>query len=63
MTEWLMIAGDFTPLGGMDRANHALAMHLARGSGSVMHIVAHRVWPDLEHRIASARCSAPGRRG
>ena len=30
MSDWLLIAGDFTPLGGMDRANHALAMHLAR---------------------------------
>jgi glycosyltransferase involved in cell wall biosynthesis len=50
MTEWLMIAGDFTPLGGMDRANHALALHLARASGSVVHIVAHRVWRDLEER-------------
>jgi len=22
---WVLVAGDFTPLGGMDRANHALA--------------------------------------
>jgi glycosyltransferase involved in cell wall biosynthesis len=52
MTEWLMIAGDFTPLGGMDRANHALAMHLSRGNAAVVHIVAHRVWSDLEDRPA-----------
>jgi glycosyltransferase involved in cell wall biosynthesis len=47
MTDWLMIAGDFTPLGGMDRANHALAMHLARRGGEQVHLVAHRVWQDL----------------
>jgi glycosyltransferase involved in cell wall biosynthesis len=52
MTEWLMIAGDFTPLGGMDRANHALAMHLASGDGSHVPMVAHRVWRDLEERPA-----------
>ncbi len=52
MTEWLVIAGDFTPLGGMDRANHALAMHLSRGIGAVVHIVAHRVWADLADRPA-----------
>jgi glycosyltransferase involved in cell wall biosynthesis len=47
MTEWLVIAGDFTPLGGMDRANHALAMHLASHADSRVHLVAHRVWRDL----------------
>ena len=26
---WLLVAGDFTPLGGMDGANHALARYLA----------------------------------
>lgn len=52
MTEWLLIAGDFTPLGGMDRANHALAMHLAGRSGSQVHIVAHRVWQDLADQPA-----------
>jgi glycosyltransferase involved in cell wall biosynthesis len=50
MTDWLLIAGDFVPLGGMDRANHALAMHLASGEAAnpAVHVVAHRVWPDLE---------------
>lgn len=52
MTEWLMIAGDFTPLGGMDRANHALAMHLAGCGGTRVHIVAHRVWRDLAEQPA-----------
>jgi glycosyltransferase involved in cell wall biosynthesis len=42
---WLIVAGDFTPLGGMDAANHALARFLAaRGE---VHLVTHRAWPDL----------------
>jgi glycosyltransferase involved in cell wall biosynthesis len=44
---WLVVAGDFTPLGGMDGANLALARHLAR-RGHEVHVVAHRVWNDLE---------------
>jgi glycosyltransferase involved in cell wall biosynthesis len=43
---WLVVAGDFTPLGGMDVANLALARHLAR-RGDEVHVVAHRVWKDL----------------
>ena len=27
MTPWLLVAGDFSPLGGMDAANHALDVH------------------------------------
>jgi glycosyltransferase involved in cell wall biosynthesis len=46
VTPWLLIAGDFTPLGGMDVANLALARHLA-GRGDELHVVAHRVWDDL----------------
>jgi glycosyltransferase involved in cell wall biosynthesis len=46
MRRWALAAGDFTPLGGMDRANHALARYLAV-SGRDVHLVAHRVWPDL----------------
>ena len=46
MTAWAVAAGDFTPQGGMDRANHALARYLAQ-SGRDVHLVAHRVWPDL----------------
>jgi glycosyltransferase involved in cell wall biosynthesis len=45
---WLIVSGDFTPLGGMDRANHALASYLARGEGAEVHLVTHRAWPDLE---------------
>lgn len=46
MTQWVLAAGDFAPFGGMDRANHALAAHLAR-AGREVHLVAHRVWPSL----------------
>jgi len=46
MTPWMIVAGDFTPLGGMDAANHALARYLA-ASGVEVHLVTHRAWPDL----------------
>jgi len=46
MMRWVIATGDFTTLGGMDRANHALASWLAR-SGRDVHLVAHRVAPDL----------------
>jgi glycosyltransferase involved in cell wall biosynthesis len=46
---WLLVAGDFTPLGGMDRANHALALQLA-SRGREVHVVTHRAWPDLASR-------------
>jgi glycosyltransferase involved in cell wall biosynthesis len=46
MTRWVVAAGDFTPLGGMDRANYALAQHLA-AAGREVHLVTHRVWPPL----------------
>jgi glycosyltransferase involved in cell wall biosynthesis len=42
---WLIVAGDLTPLGGMDAANHALARYLA--SRDEIHLVTHRAWPDL----------------
>lgn len=48
MKRWLLVAGDFTPLGGMDRANHALAKYLARSAGAEVHLVTHRAWPDLK---------------
>lgn len=44
---WLLVAGDFTPLGGMDRANHALGLYLARQAGAEVHLVTHRAWSDL----------------
>ena len=46
MMPWVLAAGDFTTRGGMDRANHALAWHLAV-SGREVHLVAHRVAPPL----------------
>ena len=42
---WVLVTGDFTPLGGMDSANWALARHLAH-VGTV-DLVTHRAWPDL----------------
>ncbi|MFO0850419.1 MAG: glycosyltransferase family 4 protein [Gemmataceae bacterium] len=40
MTPWVLVAGDVAPTGGMDRANLALAEHLAaRGP---VHLVTHR---------------------
>lgn len=42
MIPWLLATGDFTTLGGMDRANHALASFLAH-SGHAVHLVAHRI--------------------
>jgi glycosyltransferase involved in cell wall biosynthesis len=47
MDSWLLISGDFTPLGGMDYANHALAKYLAARQGAEVHLVTHRAWPDL----------------
>jgi glycosyltransferase involved in cell wall biosynthesis len=47
ISPWLLVAGDFTLLGGMDAANHALASHLAREAAGEVHLVAHRVDADL----------------
>jgi glycosyltransferase involved in cell wall biosynthesis len=46
MSTWLLVSGDFTPFGGMDMANFALAGHLARNGGNV-HLVCHRASPEL----------------
>lgn len=46
MIPWLLVSGDFTPLGGMDYANHALARYLAQ-AGEEVHLVTHRAWADL----------------
>jgi glycosyltransferase involved in cell wall biosynthesis len=42
----LLVTGDFVRTGGMDVANHGLARYLARYGGP-LHLVAHRVAPDL----------------
>lgn len=60
MTGWLLVSGDFMPHGGMDRANHALALALADRPGEAVTIVAHRVAPELERPgITIARVSRP----
>jgi len=58
MTPYLLVASDFNRRGGMERANYALALHLAR-RGVELHLVAHSVAPDLAgmpnvhaHRVA-----------
>ena len=43
-----LISGDFVKTGGMDRANYALAAHLARRGDAEVHLVSHRIAPDLE---------------
>jgi len=43
---FLLVSGDFVKTGGMDRANYALAMHLA-GQGSEVHLVAYRAGEEL----------------
>ena len=47
MSIYVLVSGDFTPLGGMDSANHALAKELALREGTEVHLVTHRAWPDL----------------
>lgn len=43
---FLLVSGDFVKTGGMDRANYALASHLA-GRGDEVHLVAYRAGEDL----------------
>jgi glycosyltransferase involved in cell wall biosynthesis len=44
---WLIITGDFTRSGGMDRANYHLAWHLADRLGHTVHLAAYRVAEPL----------------
>ena len=44
---WLIVAGDFVPSGGMDKANYHLAWHLAERARLPVHLVAHRVAEPL----------------
>jgi glycosyltransferase involved in cell wall biosynthesis len=44
-----IVTGDLVPTGGMDRANFALADYIAR-EGHELHLVAHRVAPELIDR-------------
>jgi glycosyltransferase involved in cell wall biosynthesis len=43
----LLVSGDFTPWGGMDRANYELAWYLAEHLGARVHLVSHQVAPPL----------------
>ncbi len=42
-TTYAIVAGDFTPWGGMDRPNFELAWDLAEHHGAEVHLVSHRV--------------------
>src|SRR6266851_3673516 len=44
---WLIVAGDFSPSGGMDKANYHLAWHLVERARVPVHLVAHRVTEPL----------------
>src|SRR5439155_4864098 len=44
---WLIVAGDFRPSGGMDKANYQLAWHLAERARVPVHLVAHGVAEPL----------------
>ncbi len=49
MRPYLIVSGDFSLHGGMDRANYALATHLA-DRGVEVHLVAHHVDDELSNR-------------
>jgi glycosyltransferase involved in cell wall biosynthesis len=49
MARYLIVSADFVMTGGQDRANYALAAYLA-DRGDDVHLVAHRVAPDLAER-------------
>ena len=44
---YVIVAGDFTPWGGMDRPNYELAWYLAEHHGAEVHLVSHRVASPL----------------
>ena len=48
---WVIVTGDFTPLGGQDKANYGLARYLAERGDTEVHLVAHRV----EERLAQQK--------
>ncbi|HEY7328479.1 MAG TPA: glycosyltransferase family 4 protein [Gemmataceae bacterium] len=61
MSVYVLVSGDFTPWGGMDRANYELAWHLAERVCTSVHLVSHRVVPPLvEHpRVSWHRVPKP----
>jgi glycosyltransferase involved in cell wall biosynthesis len=48
---WVIVTGDFTQIGGQDKANYALASFLAE-RGAAVHVVAHRVDEPLASHSA-----------
>jgi glycosyltransferase involved in cell wall biosynthesis len=48
MTPWLIVSGDFTRDGGMDVANYSLVRSLSADPTAEIHVVAHRVSPELD---------------
>ncbi len=58
---YLLVSGDFVKTGGMDRANHALAIYLAR-QGNEVHIVAFRIDEELRRTpgVVFHRVPKPG---
>jgi glycosyltransferase involved in cell wall biosynthesis len=54
VSNWLIVAGDFTPLGGMDVANYALARYLA--ARDTVHLVTHCAWDDLGGTKLTVEC-------
>lgn len=51
MSVYVLVSGDFTTWGGMDRANYGLAWHLAEDMGAEVHLVSYAVSPPLrQHR-------------
>lgn len=49
---WVLVTGDFVRHGGQDRANFELAHYLATGGAAEVHLVAHRVAPELASQPA-----------
>src|SRR6266849_6045112 len=58
---FVLVSGDFTPWGGMDRANYELAWFLADRLGGEVHLVSHQVASPLaEHpRVTWHRVAKP----
>lgn len=58
---WILVSGDFTTWGGMDRANYELAWHLAEKGGAETHLVCHfAAEPLASHpRVTMHRVAKP----
>ncbi len=60
---WLMVAGDFSRRGGMDKANYHLAWYLAERLGRPVRLVAHRVSEPLASHPLVTVATVPRPRG